>query len=206
MIDSTYLEALRNIAQAYIHKNDYAAAIPYYERLYASDSTGELFGKTLALLYYYANRYERAKSLIRTMLASDIEDYELHFYLGLAYEGQDSFDMSRVEFEKTLAIRKEFAEAWLQISFHGSETEGNGCGTEGRAAFYKKHAIERGSWRTLGYVYNVRKEFSKALSPLRKAIGLDSLDALAWYELGSTLERTKDNVASAAGVPSRACP
>jgi tetratricopeptide (TPR) repeat protein len=47
-------------------------------------------------------------------------------------------------------------------------------------------------------VYNVRKEFPQALSPLRKAIGLDSVDSFAWYEFGSALERTKDNASSAA--------
>jgi tetratricopeptide (TPR) repeat protein len=198
MIDSNYLEGVRNIAQAYIHKNDYAAAIPYYERLYASDSTGELFGKTLALLYYYANRYERAKSLIRTMLASDIEDYELHFYLGLAYEGQDSLDISRVEFEKTLAIRNDFADAWLQISFLDLKRKEMDEALADAQLFTKSMPSAGASWRTLGYVYNVRKEFQRALSPLRKAIGLDSLDSFAWYELGSALERTKDAASSTA--------
>ncbi|HMD67986.1 MAG TPA: tetratricopeptide repeat protein, partial [Chitinivibrionales bacterium] len=76
MIDSGNLDAVRNIAQVYIRKGDWAAAIPYYEKLQASDSTGELFGRTLAVLFYYGNRYEKAKSLLRSMLASDIEDFE----------------------------------------------------------------------------------------------------------------------------------
>jgi tetratricopeptide (TPR) repeat protein len=197
MIDSADLDAVRNIAQAHIHKSDYAAAIPYYEKLYASDSTGELFGKTLALLYYYGNKYEKAKTLLRTLLASDIEDYELHFYLGLAYEAQDSLDPARVEFEKTLAIRNDYGDAWLKVAYTDIKQKEMDEALADANRFTKSMPASGAAWRTLGYVHNVRKEFPAALPFFRKAIGIDSADTFAWYELGSALERTGDIASSA---------
>jgi Flp pilus assembly protein TadD len=43
-----------------------------------------------------------------------------------------------------------------------------------------------------GYVLNAKNEYDRAVGALKKAISLDSTDALAWFELGSSLERTKN--------------
>ena len=197
MIDSGYQEAVRNIAQVYVRKGDWAAAIPYYEKLNASDSSGEVFKRTLAVLYYYGNNYEKAKSLLRSMLASDIEDFELHYYLGLSYGAQDSVDMSRVEFEKAIAIRPDYADAWMQVVYLDIKQKEMDAALADAKRFTKSVPASPAAWRTLGYAYNARKEFSAALPHLRKAAALDSLDAFAFYELGSALERMGDIGASA---------
>jgi tetratricopeptide (TPR) repeat protein len=198
MIDSSSLDAARNIAQIFIHKNEYASAIPYYEKLYASDSTGEQYGKTLSLLYYYGNRYDKAVSLLHTLLNADIDDYELHFYLGLAYEAQDSLDMSHVEFEKALAIRGDYGDAWLKIAYTDLKQKDLDAALGDAKQFTKRMPASGASWRTLGYVCNARKEYANALPYLRKALAIDSSDEFAWYELGSALERTGDPSSAAA--------
>jgi tetratricopeptide (TPR) repeat protein len=197
VIDSDFVDAARNIAQVYIRRGDWASAIPYYERLEASDSGGEMFGRTLAMLYYYGNKYEKAKALLRSMLAADIEDYELHFYLGLSYAAQDSADLSRTEFEKTLVIRPDFAEAWMQLAYLDIKVKDVDEALADAKRFAKALPASPAAWRTLGYVYNVRKEFKNALPQLRKAVDMDTLDAFALYELGSALERTGDIISSA---------
>ncbi len=197
MMDSSYVEAARNIAQIYIHSNDWAGAIPYYEKLYASDSSGEMYGKTLALLYYYGSRYGKAKSLLRTLLSLDIDDYELHFYLGLSYDAQDSLDMSRIEFEKALAIRGDYGDAWIKIVYTDLKQKDTAAALSDARKFTKNMPAGSASWRTLGYVYNARKEFKAALPCLRKAVALDSTDEFALYELGSAFERTGDIATSA---------
>jgi len=197
MADSTFLDGLRNIAQLHIRKGGYADAIPYYEKLYANDSVGGVFGKTLALLYYYDKDAGKAKSLLQKLLSEDINDPELHFYLGLVYGSQDSFDLAAVEFGKTLAIRGSFSDAWLQLCYLDLKQK-----EYDRALSTAKHFTENapaygGAWRTLGYVYNMRKEYTTAIPFFKKALGLDSLDAFTWFELGSALERTRDINAAA---------
>jgi tetratricopeptide (TPR) repeat protein len=198
MADSTFLDGLRNIAQVHIRTGNYADAIPYYEKLFASDSIGGIFGKTLALLYYYGKEAEKAKALLQKLLSDDINDPELHFYLGLVYGSQDSFDLAAIEFGKTLAIRSSFSDAWLQLCYLDLKQKEYDRALSTAKRFTESAPAYGGAWRTLGYVNNVRKEYAAAIPFLKKALGLDSLDAFAWFELGSALERTKDINAAAA--------
>ncbi|HUI91996.1 MAG TPA: tetratricopeptide repeat protein [Chitinivibrionales bacterium] len=196
MADSTFLDGLRNIAQVHLRKGNYADAIPYYEKLYANDSIGGLFGKTLALLYYYGKEPDKAKTLLQKLLSGDINDPELHFYLGLVYGSQDSFDLAAIEFGKTLAIRNNFSDAWLQLCYLDLRQKEYDRAL-GTAKHFTENAPTSGvAWRTLGYVYNVRKQYADAVPFLKKALWFDSLDAFAWFELGSALERTKEFNAS----------
>jgi tetratricopeptide (TPR) repeat protein len=195
--DSTFLDGLRNIAQVHLRRGSYAEAIPPYEKLYANDSIGGIFGKTLALLYYYGREPEKAKALLQKLISNDINDPELHFYLGLVYGSQDTFGLAAIEFGKTLALRSSFSDAWLQLCYMDLKQK-----EYDRALLTARHFTESaplygGSWRTLGYVYNVRKEYAAAIPFFNKALGFDSLDAFAWFELGSALERTKDINAAA---------
>jgi tetratricopeptide (TPR) repeat protein len=199
MADSTFLDGLRNIAQVHIRNGSYADAIPYYERLYANDSVGGIFGKTLAMLYYYGKKAEKAKALLQKLLSEDINDPELHFYLGLVYGSQDSFDLAGIEFGKTLAIRSSFSDAWLQLCYLDLKQKEYDRALSTAKRFTESTPAYGGAWRTMGYVYNVRKEYAAAIPFFNKALGFDSLDAFAWFELGSALERTKDiNAASVA--------
>lgn len=199
LIDSSYDEALRNIAQIQIRKGRWAEAISGYERLYKSDSVGEVYGKTLALLYYYNNAYAKAADLIRKLLADNVEDYELHFYCGLVNAAQDSLEAARMEFEKTLAIRDSFPDAWQQLCSVALREKNMDRALDAALRFSAAMPQSAASWRMEGYVLNARGEFERAQAPLKKALSLDSADALAWFELGSSFERTKnvDKAASA---------
>ena len=64
-------------------RNDFPKAIVCYEKLYKNGAYGQIYGKTLSLLYYYNKQYEEAESLLKNMLEYDLNDYELHYYLGL---------------------------------------------------------------------------------------------------------------------------
>jgi tetratricopeptide (TPR) repeat protein len=198
MADSTFLDGLRNIAQLHLRKGGYADAIPYYEKLYANDSVGGIFGKTLALLYYYSKESAKATALLQKLLSDDINDPELHFYLGLVYGSQDSFDLAAVEFGKTLAIRNSFSDAWLQLCYLDLRQKEYDRALVTAKRFTESAPSYGGAWRTLGYVYNVRKEFAAATPVLKKALGLDSADEFTWFELGSALERTRDITAASA--------
>jgi tetratricopeptide (TPR) repeat protein len=197
MADSTFLDGLRNLAQVHLRKGSYADAIPYYEKLNANDSVGGIFGKTLALLYYYGKKTEKAKTLLQKLLSDDINDPELHFYLGLVYGSQDSVDLAAIEFGKALAIRSSFSDAWLQLCYLDLKQKEYDRALSTAKRFTESAPTYGGAWRTMGYVYNVRKEYAAALPFFKKALSFDSLDAFAWFELGSALERTKDINAAA---------
>jgi tetratricopeptide (TPR) repeat protein len=196
-IDSSSIDGLRNLAQMFVRKGEYLQAISCYEKLRGNDSVGGVFDKTLALLYYYGKQPEKSKEILRNLLSSDIDDAELHFYLGLIYVSQDSVDAARTELSKTITIRATFTDAWLQLCYLELKQKDYAAALRTARRFTEKMPESGESWRTLGYVYNIRKEYQDAIPLLKKAAVLDSLDAFAWYELGSALERTKDKVTAA---------
>jgi tetratricopeptide (TPR) repeat protein len=155
-----------------------------------ADTTGGMFDRTLALLYYYTQKNEQAKALIKRMLNEDIEDGELHYYLGLVYEAQDSLENARMEIEKSLVVRPAFADAWLQLCYMDLRRKEFDSALSTAKRFAKAMPSLGAAWRTEGYVHNVRKEFALSLPLLKKAIGLDSSDTFGWFEFGSALERT----------------
>jgi Flp pilus assembly protein TadD, contains TPR repeats len=192
LIDSTYEEAVRTIAQIQIHRSQWAQAIAGYEKLYNNDSLGDVYGKTLALLYYYNNQYAKASQLIHRLLAENIDDYEVHFYCGLVLAAQDSVDLARMEFEKTLVLRNTFADAWQQLCYLALKEKDLGRALATAKRFENAMPKNAESWHMEGFVLNAKNEYDHAIVSLKKAIALDSTDALAWFELGSSLERTKN--------------
>ena len=192
LIDSTYEDAVRTIAQIEIHRGHWTQAIAGYEKLYNNDSLGDVYGKTLALLYYYNNQYAKAGALLHKLLAENIDDYEVHFYCGLVLASQDSGDLARMEFEKTIVLRNSFTDAWQQLCYLALKEKDFDRALETARRFEKAMPKSPESWRMEGYVLNAKNEYDRAVGALKKAISLDSTDALAWFELGSSLERTKN--------------
>jgi tetratricopeptide (TPR) repeat protein len=192
VIDSTFPDAIHNSAQIYLERNEYVKALPFYERMCGADSSAEATCRTLALLYYYAQKNEKAKSLIKSMLAEDVEDGDLHYYLGLVLEAQDSLDNARMEFEKSLVLKPALPDAWLQLCFMDLRRHDKDLNPALSTAqrFAKAMPGLGAAWRTEGYVRNLRREFALSVPLLKKAIGLDSNDTFSWFEYGSALERT----------------
>ncbi len=192
VIDSTFKDAIYNTAQIQIQKGHFNEAIPLYERLCENDSSGGVFTRTLALLYFYVQNYEKVKTAVKSLLSNNVEDGELHYYLGLAYESQDSIDVARMEFEKCIVIKPAFSDAWVQLCYLDLRNKQFDEALRTAERFTTALSQDHAAWRTRGYVYNARKEFSAAIPHLKKAVELDGHDVFAFFELGSAYERLHD--------------
>ncbi len=191
MVDSNYYDAMRVIAQVAIQRNDFEEAIRYHEKLYHSeDLLNEAYGRTLALLYYYNKQFAQAEALLKALIAEDIEDYGLHFYLGLVFSAQENEDLAEMEFEKSVTLEPGFADGWQHLCYLELRRKKPDKALEFAKRFVKRVPESSSSWRTLGYVHSSRSDFAQAITALQKAVGLDSIDAMAWFDLGAAYERT----------------
>lgn len=193
-IDSQFDEGVRNIALLYLQKNDYKNAISCYETLYRRSAKPfeEVYGRTLAVLYYYNKDYGKAEALFGKLCEILGNDEEIHFYLGLVYAAEQKTDLARIELEKTISLSNTFFDAWRELV---------GISIRERNASRAIATAERctrlfpqkpGPWRLLGYALNSNKEYGQATAAFLKATTLDSLDASGWFDLGSAYERKKD--------------
>jgi tetratricopeptide (TPR) repeat protein len=189
--DSLNEDALRSIAQVYMSRNDFPQAIIYYEKLYNNAAYGQIYGKTLSLLYYYNKQYDKAENLLKKMLEYDLDDHELHYYLGLAFAAAKKTDLARIEMEKVLSLKPDFYDAWKELCLIPIREKDYEAAEELAVRFTRTSSDNPVAWQLHGMVMNLKKEYKKAIQSYHNSISKDSTNVYSWFELGSAFERTK---------------
>jgi tetratricopeptide (TPR) repeat protein len=190
-MDSLNEDALRSAAQIYLTRNDYPNAIVNYEKLYNENELGEVYGRTLAIIYFYNKQLDKAESLLSELLKDGMDDYELHYYLGLVFMGQKKNDLAMIEFEKTLSIRNTFDDAWKEMCYLAIRDKKYDEALQVAIRYQKIVSDKSAPLKLLGHVYMVRKEYTNAIESFQNALVIDSTDLYSYFELGSAFERTK---------------
>lgn len=190
-LDSLNEDALRSAAQIYLSRNDYPNAIVNYEKLYNENELGEVYGRTLAIIYFYNKQFDKAESLLSDLLKDGMDDYELHYYLGLVFMGQKKNDLAMIEFEKTLSIRNTFDDAWKEMCYLAIRDKKYDEALQIAKRYQRNISDKSVPLKLLGHVYMVRKEYTNAIESFQKALTFDSTDMYSYFELGSAFERTK---------------
>jgi tetratricopeptide (TPR) repeat protein len=192
--DSLFDEGMRNIALVYLQRNDYKNAISRYESLllHSTKIFEEVYGRTLAVLYYYDRDYQKAEALLGKLCAKVVNDEELHYYLGLVYSAEQKNDLARIELEKSLSLRNNFIDSWREL-VNLSLREHNTARALAVAERCTRQLPQNPtSWQLKGYALNLEKEYGQAAGAFLQATTLDSLDPSAWFDLGCSYERNKD--------------
>lgn len=191
-IDSLHEEALRSKGQIAVARKEYSVAITCYEKLYHLQLYGDAYGRTLALIYYYNKQYDNAADILQELLKSSIDDYELHYYLGLVFSAQDKNEIARIELEKALALQGNYEDAWRELCYLSLKEHAFDQALAITVRYTRALPGIAASWRLRGYVENILKQYKSAVVSLKKAVALDSADASGWFELGSAYERNKE--------------
>ncbi len=191
IIDSSSAEAMNNMAQIYIARGDYKEAINWYKKITRDDFLSKFYHRrTLGLLFYYDKQYTEAQEILQSLLTENVDDYELHYYLGLVFAAQKRYAMAEIELRKTLAIKDNYVDAWLHLCYLALRQD-NWKKAEEVARRFKERLPETGaSWRMYGFALNTNKKFKEAIEILKKALTFDPDNPTVWFELGSALERS----------------
>lgn len=197
-IDTLNEDALRSIAQVYMSRSDFANAIICYEKLYKNTAYGQVYAKTLALLYYYNKQYEDAENLLKHMLEMGIDDFELHYYLGLVFSASKKIDLAAIEMEKALSLKEDFEDAWKELCFMQVREKDYDAAQAVAQRFTDAFPDAASAWQLHGMVLNMKKDYQKAIKSIHKSLSLDSSNAYSWFELGSAFERNKQIDSAAA--------
>ncbi|MBN1130229.1 MAG: tetratricopeptide repeat protein [Chitinispirillaceae bacterium] len=199
-VDSMHEGALRNAALIYMKQTDYGKAAKHYETLYRRPGPYKVeYGRTLAMLYYYGRRYADAEGVMLELAENFVGDAEFHMYLGLVFAAGRKTAQARIEMEKAVVLREDYAEAWRELINLLLREKKYGQALETAGRWLKRAPEDGAALRLAGYAMSLQKKYSDALSYFKKAVAIDSMDAGGWFELGSCYERNGD-IARAAGA------
>lgn len=191
LLDSASTETITNLAHIYISRGDYTQAIDYYKKTVDGDFYGKFYlGKTLAILYYYNKQYEEAEETLKSLLAVNVDDYELHFYLALTFAAGDEHELAEIELRKSLALKDNYADAWLHLCYLFFKQKKWDKALHNALEFKEKMPEISTSWRVYGYALNIKKRFKEAIAALNKSLSYNPNDSEVWFELGSAYERS----------------
>jgi len=191
VLDSTNSEAMNSIAQIHISRGEYPEAINYYEKMGENDYLSRFYHRrTLAMLYYYNKQYAEAEEILQELLTENVDDYELHYYLGLVFAADDRLALAEMEFQKCIALKDTYVDAWLHLCYLALQQEQWDRALERARRFTERAPESAPAWRMYGYTLNIRKQFREAIEILRKALTFNNSDPTVWFELGSAYERT----------------
>jgi two-component system chemotaxis response regulator CheY len=107
--------ALRNMADIIAKEKDYQAALPYYKKAIEANPTYARTYLKLASAYEHLGWVDRALALLQTANEQVGFNAELHFALGKLYHKKGLLEQARSEFEKTLEMQVDHAEAKLLL-------------------------------------------------------------------------------------------
>lgn len=190
--DSVHEESLRNRAQILIGRSEFAEAIVCYRKLVENSEAAELYGRTLAMLYQHNSQYDEAEALLKRMLESAMDDFDLHYMLALVFTASNRTDLARIEFEKAVTLQPDFRDAWHEFCsmYIRNKNFNEALSVAQRfVAVLPNTAI---AWRMKGHVESLLEKYPAAVTSLRKSVALDSSDAYTWFELGSAFERNSE--------------
>lgn len=191
-MDSSFTESIRNAAQIYLQKSDYPGAIRHYEMLCNRSALyRQVYGRTLAVLYYYNRQFAASEMLLKQLLEANFDDADLHYYLGLSFAATGREHEARLQLEKTVVLDPGMDDAWRELCYLAIRQKKFDEALSQAMRFANRWPKKSASWRLLGNVLNVQKKHTKAIASFKKAILIDSADASLWFELASTYERNK---------------
>jgi tetratricopeptide (TPR) repeat protein len=197
--DSSNTDAMREIAQVAIARNKYDEALGYYRRLYeTSDNGGRIYGKALALIYFYDEKFDSSETLLKSLLSSSIDDPELHFYLGLVYTARADTSGAEIEFEKAVSLNPVYQEAWKHLCYIHMKRKNTEKTISCAHRYTKQLPQSADSWKTLGYAFSAAGQYRQAVKAHQKSISLDSSSGTGWFDLGAAFERDSQFTEAAA--------
>lgn len=146
-----------------------------------------------------AEQYQKAKSILKSLIAKEPQDGRNYFLLGDIYLTQTEQDSAKIYFNKGIAV-KDNAE-YNKIGL-GTIDLNDGNATAAQTKFaevekdLRKKDVEQLIYMGKAYIYADNPNYPKAIEYLNKAIAKDEKSAEAYFYLGEAQYRNKDSNAA----------
>ncbi|THF49088.1 tetratricopeptide repeat protein [Flavobacterium supellecticarium] len=134
-----------------------------------------------------AEQYEKAKKILKSLVASDPNNGRNFFYLGDLYLNEQATDSAKIFFEKGIAAKDKGAINYIGLGEINLDN-GDGFGAEANFAKATKDIKKKDTEEFLligrAYTKSERPDYKKAIENLKKVLVVDPKSAQAYLSLG----------------------
>lgn len=134
-----------------------------------------------------AEQYEKAKKILKSLVASDPNNGRNFFYLGDLYLNEQATDSAKIFFEKGIAAKDKGAINYIGLGEINLDN-GDGFGAEANFAKATKDIRKKDTEEFLligrAYTKSERPDYKKAVENLKKVLVVDPKSAQAYLSLG----------------------
>ncbi|TPD68200.1 tetratricopeptide repeat protein [Flavobacterium microcysteis] len=134
-----------------------------------------------------AEQYQKAKTILKSLIASSPDKGKNYFHLGEVYLALDNADSAKIYFDKGIVAKDNGNFNYIGL---GEISLDNGNTTEAEANFnkaianLKKKDAEEFLYIGKAYINSEKHDYKKAITSLKKAIAVDAKYAQAFLSLG----------------------
>ncbi len=134
-----------------------------------------------------AEQYEKAKKILKSLVASDPNNGRNFFYLGDLYLNEQATDSAKIFFEKGIVAKDKGAINYIGLGEINLDN-GDGFGAEANFAKATKDIKKKDTEEFLligrAYTKSERPDYKKAIENLKKVLVVDPKSAQAYLSLG----------------------
>ncbi len=134
-----------------------------------------------------AEQYQKAKTTLKSLIASSPEEGKNYFFLGDVYLKQKEQDSAAIFFNKGKAVKNnaEYNDIGLgQIDLNNGNASGAQAKFNAVTASLKKRDVEQLVYIGRAYINSDKPDYKKAIEVLNSAIAKDNKNAQAYLSLG----------------------
>ena len=145
-----------------------------------------------AVIALRASRHADAVARLQDVQARGVDSYEVHYYLGRAYAGQQRWRDAAAQYGKAVEKLPAGAEAWRGL---GESRVALGDSRGAIPAFERLVALAPGdavARMELGEALRDVARYGDAIRVIREALAIDSRPAQYWHSLGTVLAANAD--------------
>lgn len=134
-----------------------------------------------------AEQYQKAKTILKSLITSSPDEGKNYFFLGDIYLKQTEQDSAAIYFNKGKAVKKDADYNNIGLG-HIDLNNGNAAGAQAKFDAVEKELGKRDVEQLIligrAYIFSDKPDYKKAIAVLNKAVAKDSKSAQAYLSLG----------------------
>jgi tetratricopeptide (TPR) repeat protein len=183
------LRALVGLGRAYLKTGKSSKASEVFEKVRQQSKSDPGVVKQIALIYLDEKQYGAAVDTLQLLLTEEVDNPELHYFLGMAFEGLEKTDAAIAAYEKVPESSSYYKSAVIHLGFlydQGGDPE--------KAIHLLQEAIDKNPGEAelhlfLGALYEEMELYDRAVAILKEGLETDGETIRLRFRLGVVYDK-----------------